>query len=46
MGKKASPSEVGDIELEEAKLESEATLKVYVAGAPAVNRATTIDDSG
>lgn len=44
MGKDVSPSQVGDIELDMARLEPEATLKVYSSGAPAGNRALTIQD--
>lgn len=43
-GKEVSPAQVGDLELDPAKLESEETLKVYVAGAPSGNRAVTIQD--
>ena len=44
MGKEVAPAAVGDIELDESKFESLATLKVYVTGAPAGNRALTIQD--
>jgi len=43
-GKEVAPAAVGDIELDQGKLESEATLRVYVAGPPAGNRALTIQD--
>lgn len=38
------PSEVGDVELDQRRLESEAALKVYAAGPPPGNRAVTIQD--
>ena len=44
VGKGVPPAEVGDIELDPAKLESEETLRVYSAGSPAGNRAVTIHD--
>jgi cephalosporin-C deacetylase-like acetyl esterase len=44
-GKAVPPSEIGDIELDSAKLESEATLRVYVNGGPADNRVPTIQDT-
>ncbi len=44
MGKQVPPAQVGDIELDPAKLESEETLKVYVSGAPAGDRVPTIHD--
>jgi cephalosporin-C deacetylase-like acetyl esterase len=44
MGKKVAAADVGDIELDPAKLESADTLRVYVNGAPANNRVTTIQD--
>jgi cephalosporin-C deacetylase-like acetyl esterase len=43
-GKDVPPAEVGDIELDKGRLESEDTLRVYVNGAPAGNRALTIQD--
>ncbi|HXW03659.1 MAG TPA: hypothetical protein VD833_00390 [Vicinamibacterales bacterium] len=42
--REVAPGEVGDIELDEAKLESDATLKVYVGGMPPGNRVATIHD--
>ncbi len=44
MDKRVAPSEVGDIELDPAKLESADALKVYTAGMPPGNRAVTIQD--
>jgi cephalosporin-C deacetylase-like acetyl esterase len=44
MGKTVPPGEVGDIELDDAKLESVAALTVYSAGPPPGNRATTVQD--
>jgi cephalosporin-C deacetylase-like acetyl esterase len=44
MGKDIAPALVGDIELDQAKLESEDTLKVYVNGPPAGDRVPTIHD--
>jgi cephalosporin-C deacetylase-like acetyl esterase len=44
MGKEVPPATIGDIELDEKKLESVDTLRVYVNGAPAGNRALTIQD--
>ncbi len=44
MDREVSPAVVGDIELDEAKLESAETLKVYAAGMPGGNRAVTIHD--
>ncbi len=44
MGKDMPASDVGDIETDAARLESEDTLKVFAAGAPAGNRALTIHD--
>ena len=44
MGKDVPPADVGDIELDERKLETEDTLRVYTNGAPAGNRALTIQD--
>ncbi len=44
MEKEVSPSHVGDIELDTAKLESEQTLKVYAGAPPANNRVATIHD--
>jgi cephalosporin-C deacetylase-like acetyl esterase len=43
-GRDAAPAEVGDIETDSAKLETEDTLRVYAAGSPAGNRALTIQD--
>lgn len=42
MGKEVPAAQIGDIELDPAKLESEQTLKVYVSGAPAGDRVPTI----
>jgi cephalosporin-C deacetylase-like acetyl esterase len=44
MGKDVSPAQVGDIELDMARLESESDLKVYVTDMPPGNRALTIQD--
>lgn len=44
MDKRVAPGEVGDIELDPAKLESAEALKVYTAGMPPGNRAVTIQD--
>ena len=44
MGKDVSPDQVGDIELDMARLESESDLKVYVTDMPPGNRALTIQD--
>jgi cephalosporin-C deacetylase-like acetyl esterase len=44
MGREVSPGDVGDIELDPGRLEQESTLKVYVTGIPAGNRAATIQD--
>ena len=44
MGKDVPPQQVGDVELDAAKLETESTLAVYVNGAPAGNRVATIHD--
>jgi cephalosporin-C deacetylase-like acetyl esterase len=44
MGKDVAPTEVGDLELDQAKLESLETLKVYTGEPPANNRALTIQD--
>jgi cephalosporin-C deacetylase-like acetyl esterase len=44
MGQDVAPGEVGDIELDEGRQESEETLKVYVNGMPAGNRVATIHD--
>ena len=44
MGKDVSPEQVGDIELDMARLESESDLKVYVTDMPPGNRALTIQD--
>jgi cephalosporin-C deacetylase-like acetyl esterase len=43
-GTKVPPSQVGDLELDPAKLESLQTLKVYASGSPTPNRALTIHD--
>ena len=39
-----APERVGDIETDAAKLDAEETLRVYSAGRPASDRATTIQD--
>jgi cephalosporin-C deacetylase-like acetyl esterase len=44
MGKEVPPAQVGDIELDPAKLEPESALKVYVTDTPTPNRALTIQD--
>jgi cephalosporin-C deacetylase-like acetyl esterase len=44
MGRTVPPGEVGDIELDQAQLESEETLRVYAAGAPPGDRVPTIHD--
>lgn len=44
MGKTVPPAQVGDIELDRAKLEPEETLKVYVSGPPPDDRVPTIHD--
>jgi cephalosporin-C deacetylase-like acetyl esterase len=44
MAKDVAASQVGDIELDAAKLESADTLRVYTAGDPAGNRVATIHD--
>ena len=44
MGKDVPPAEVGDIELDMAKLEPLEKLTVFTAGMPAGNRALTIHD--
>lgn len=44
MGKEVPAAQIGDIELDPAKLESEETLRVYVSGAPAGDRVPTIHD--
>jgi cephalosporin-C deacetylase-like acetyl esterase len=44
MGKEVAPAQVGDIELDTARLESEADIKVYVTDMPPGNRALTIQD--
>ena len=44
-GKAVPPGEIADIELDSAKLETEATLQVYVSGGPADNRVPTIQDT-
>jgi cephalosporin-C deacetylase-like acetyl esterase len=43
-GRQVPPAQIGDLELDDAKLESEATLKVYVNGNPPGDRAVTIQD--
>lgn len=43
-GKEVPPSAVGDIETDESKLETVATLQVYAVGGPYPNRTTTIQD--
>jgi hypothetical protein len=43
-GRDVVPAEVGDIETDTARLETEDTLRVYTAGGPAGNRALTIQD--
>jgi cephalosporin-C deacetylase-like acetyl esterase len=44
MGKEVSAADVGDIELDSARLEPQGTLKVYGTGMPPGNRAATIQD--
>jgi cephalosporin-C deacetylase-like acetyl esterase len=44
MGKSVPPSQVGDLEIDAAKLESVESLAVYASGAPTGNRALTIHD--
>ncbi len=44
MGRKVAPADVGDLELDQSKLESFDTLRVYTAGSPSGNRALTIQD--
>jgi cephalosporin-C deacetylase-like acetyl esterase len=43
-GRRVPPGEVGDIELDRERLESEATLRVYAAGAPPGDRVPTVHD--
>lgn len=43
-GKRVAPGEVEDIELDDAKLEPADTLKVYVNGVPAGDRAPKVQD--
>ena len=43
-GRDVVPAEVGDIETDTARLETEDTLRVYAAGSPAGNRTLTIHD--
>ena len=44
MDKRVAPAEAGDIELDPAKLEPVETLKVYVSGPPAGDRAPLVHD--
>jgi cephalosporin-C deacetylase-like acetyl esterase len=44
MGKSVPPHQVGDLEIDAAKLESVESLTVYVNGSPPGNRALTIHD--
>lgn len=44
-GKNVPAADVGDIELDQGRLESEETLRVYVNGLPPGDRAPTIQDS-
>jgi dienelactone hydrolase len=43
-GKSVPPEQVGDVELDAAKLEPAETLRVYAGGSPARNRTVTIHD--
>jgi cephalosporin-C deacetylase-like acetyl esterase len=44
VGKDVPAAEVGDIELDSSRLESEETLRVFTGGSPAGNRTLTIHD--